>query len=239
MDINDSNNLDMKLENDKNEREEIDKYGKKKLDKKKHNYLIIFGSFLLFSIIFTICFITFKKNTLNKEKNINSKNEKYNNYCRTMRHLSEDNNKKDDDSSPTLMELFLCSVLADKAKELEEKDEKIKNLEAQIKELENHIEIIKQKEKLKSSRYEGETLTISASPTDSEGNIDNLLLEVVELNFFINELKQLNIEHFTYKNYVFWAYINNRALIQEGIFNKVIFSRFGFSWTRDQGFHIG
>ena len=241
MDANDSNNMTMKLEEDNNERKEVKKYGKKKLEKRKLKYPIMIGLILIFVIILIIYLLTsesitsFDTHSINKEENYKSGNEKFENYCKTIRHLSE--NKKDDGSTPTLFELFLCSQLIDKEKELKVKDEKIESLEKKIKELENHIDLVKQKEKLKSNNYEGEQIFIGKLPEDSEGNID-INLEILEISYFISELKELNIKHFTYKNYVFWAYINDRALIEEGVFNRIIFSGFGFSWSRAEGFEI-
>ena len=240
MDTNDSNNITTKLEEDNEESKEVNKYGKKKLEKSKLKYPIMIGLILIFATILIIYLLksesitSFDNHSINKEENYKG-NEKFENYCKTTRHLSE--NKKDDSSTLTLFELFLCSQLMDKEKELKEKDEKIESLEKKIKELENHIEIVKQKEKLKSNNYDGEKLFIGKVRTDSEGKID-IYLEKLEISYFINELKKLNIKHFTYKNYVFWAYINDRALIEEGVFNRVIFSGFGFAWSRDEGFEI-
>ncbi len=231
----------MKLEEDNAERKEVNKYGKKKLEKRKLKYPIMISLILIFAIILIIYLLisesitSFDNHSINKEENYKSGNEKFENYCKTIRRLSE--KKKDDSSTPTLFELFLCSTLIDKEKELKEKDEKIESLEKKIKELENHIELVKQKEKLKSNNYDGEQFFIGKVRTDSEGKID-IYLEKLEISYFINELKKLNIKHFTYKNYVFWAYINDRALIEEGVFNRVIFSGFGFGWTRDEGFEI-
>ena len=63
-------------------------------------------------------------------------------------------------------------------------------------------------------------------------------MEVHEVSNFINEIRQENVNYFTYQDYENWAYVNNRAPVQQSRFNAIILTKYGFAWNIETGFTL-
>ena len=293
MNSNDIDNLSIKLEEDdeKDEQNEIKKYGKKKLTKRKSAIFIIISLISIFSIIIVIIGINVDKHSNNVQKEMRRKDNKLNadiereNYLNFLQneneelkqklqnlnsiieefkfklnatiqilnatktddtttiiinglqklkiHLDEINDssenfechKDEEDLKLCLMKLLLCKTALDVAvDELKEKESKIENLENTVKELEEKIYILN---------------TIQSNNERDDEEKDSLYIEKRELSYFINDLRNSNAEYFTYEDYLIWVELNKRRfVIIEGYFNTVVFTRFGFAWSREKGFEL-
>ena len=193
----------------------------------------------------------------NKLNIIKDELEEFNNYLEITKNSSEKyNNKSDEEENNSkkeedelgncLIKLFICkNIIIAQEEDLKEKNSKIENLENKIKELEDNLDIMHKKENfinsMPSLSLPNDEVKDDQNQVNKENNQeekDKLYKEKKELSNFINDLKKMNVEYFTYQDYLFWAYINQRPLVIQGIFNTVVLTRFGFSWSRENGFKL-
>ena len=76
--------------------------------------------------------------------------------------------------------------------------------------------------------------------TQKEENSHSCVLcdEGQELLLFTNDLRKADAKYFKYLDYVNWAKSNERPIINQGKFNALILTRFGFAWSRDKGYEL-
>ena len=62
--------------------------------------------------------------------------------------------------------------------------------------------------------------------------------EVEQIQRFIKDSLDAGNSHFTYIMYENWCKEKNEEPIEDGRFNAIILTRFGFAWTKEKGFKI-